>query len=137
MSRIGLFGFACAALLSACGTARYVSRTQTGGVIALVGDRNKAMEAANQDMAMHCGGPTSYQIVQEGEVVVGTTTTQQDHVHEHANGNTTVVEETTTAPATEWHVTYQCAAAGAQVAPPPMAPPQPAPPPPPAEGSGY
>ena len=142
MSRLGLFGFACAAVLSACGTARYVSRSQYGGTIALEGDRNKAMEAANQDMAGHCGGPTTYQIVQEGEVVVGTYTTEQDDVHTHHNGSTTTVEETTTHPTTEWRVTYQCAGAPAgsqsQIAPPPMAPPpQPAPPPPPDQGSGY
>ena len=38
--------------LAACGSARVIQRTQAGGVIELQGDRGKAMEQANQEMAV-------------------------------------------------------------------------------------
>lgn len=64
--------------LAACGSARVIQRTQAGGVIELQGDRNKAMEQANQEMAAHCG-PNNYTIVQEGEEAIGTDTyTRED-----------------------------------------------------------
>ena len=43
---LGLF-----VVLAACGSARVIQRTQAGGVIELSGDRGKAMEQANQEMA--------------------------------------------------------------------------------------
>lgn len=133
-----------AALLAGCGSARLIQRTPTGGVYALQGDRNKAMEQAHQEMAAHCGGPTSYQITQEGEEVIG-----QDTFHnsDTAYGEDTVAASgtstsgnssssaggsstrggqstsatTSTRQAVEWRVHYQCMSA----APPP--PPAPAP----------
>ena len=54
-----------ATLAAGCGGARVVSHTPGGGVIALEGDRNAAMEQAGQMMADQCGG--AYQIVEEGE----------------------------------------------------------------------
>ena len=66
------------ALVAACGSARVIQRTQAGGVIELQGDRGKAMEQANQEMASHCG-PNNYTIVQEGEEAIGTDTyTRED-----------------------------------------------------------
>jgi hypothetical protein len=102
--------------LSACGTARLIHRDQTGGVLELEGDRGKAMEQANQEMAQGCG-PNNFTIMQEGEEAVGTTTV--------------------------WRVHYQCgsgqgvgpgAPPGGEPPPPPAPPPPPpaAPPPPPA-----
>src|SRR5437868_1432 len=64
--------------LAACGTARVIHRDQTGGVLELQGDRGKAMEQANQEMAAHCG-PNNFTITQEGEEAVGTDTfTRED-----------------------------------------------------------
>jgi len=58
------------AMVAACGTARVIQRTQAGGnaggTIELEGDRNKAMEQANEEMAAHCG-PNHFTIVQDGE----------------------------------------------------------------------
>src|SRR5262245_1086993 len=62
---------AALATLAACGTARVIHRDQVGGVIELQGDRGKAMEQANQEMAAHCG-PGNFTITQEGEEAVGT-----------------------------------------------------------------
>ena len=122
--------------LAACGSARVIQRTQVGGVIELQGDKGKAMEQANQEMAAHCG-PNNYTIVQEGEEAVGTdTVTQQntqDTEHTSRNGRTTT-EDTqsqqvqSTRTATAWRVHYQCNGAGGG-APPAGGPPPAAPPP--------
>ncbi|MDB4956699.1 MAG: hypothetical protein JWO36_4268 [Myxococcales bacterium] len=126
--------------LAACGSARYISRTQGGGVIELQGDRTKAMEQANQNMAQHCG-PNNFTIVQEGEEAIGTdTVTRQDTSsaadssrdgrHQRADETTTGQQSTRTA--TAWRVHYQCN--GAAPAPmPPAGPPAGGPPP---EGPG-
>jgi hypothetical protein len=130
------------ATFAACGTARVIQRTQTGGVIELNGDRGKAMEQANQDMAAHCG-PNNFTVVQEGEEAVGTDTytsvdessgskTSKDGRHTRNDTSTTAQQSTRTA--TAWRVHYQCGGAGAPVGegpppgPPPAAPP-PGPPP--------
>src|SRR5215831_371709 len=64
--------------LAACGSARVIQRNQSGGVIELSGDRGKAMEQANQEMASHCG-PNNFTIVQEGEEAIGTDTFSQEN----------------------------------------------------------
>lgn len=130
--------------LAACGSARVIQRTQVGGIIELQGDRGKAMEQANQEMAAHCG-PNNYTIIQEGEEVIGTDTytredtsasshTSRSGRHQHAGSTTT--GQTSTRAATAWRVHYQCNGA---MGPAPMGPaPQPAaggpPPPPPPPG---
>ena len=133
---IGLF-----AVLAACGSARVIQRTQTGGVIELQGDRGKAMEQANQEMASHCG-PNNYTIVQEGEEAVGTDTYQradQSTVDQQSRSGRTQTSDTTqtgvtsTRTATAWRVHYQCNGAGA---PPPVAGPMPPPGAPPAPPPG-
>jgi hypothetical protein len=53
--------------------ARVVTRTASGGVIELSGDRDQAMADAEAAMAAHCG-PNAYTIVQEGEEAIGVTT---------------------------------------------------------------
>jgi hypothetical protein len=73
------------------GEGKVVSRTQSGGVIELQGDRGQALDRANEEMAAHCG-PGNYTITQEGEEAI-------DH---DGSGSTTI---TTTA----WRVHYQCA----------------------------
>src|SRR5512146_3052640 len=102
--------------LSACGSARVIQRTQTGGVIELQGDRGKAMEQANQEMASHCG-PNNYTIVQEGEEAIGTATysredtnaataTSRNGRYQESGATTTGQQSTRTA--TAWRVHYQC-----------------------------
>jgi hypothetical protein len=41
--------------LAACGSARIVTHSPTGGIIELKGDHAKAMEQAIQQMDEHCG----------------------------------------------------------------------------------
>lgn len=115
-------------VLSACGSARVVQRTQAGGVIALQGDRGKAMEDAHSQMAGHCG-PGNYTIVQEGEEAIGTDTmSREDTAYGEqtsrsgrtTEGGATTTGQTSTRTATEWRVHYQCGA-GAAGGPPPGA----------------
>jgi hypothetical protein len=137
LSRIVLLGSAMA--LAACGAARLVQRTQTGGTLELQGDRGKAMEDANQQMAAHCG-PNNFTILQEGEEPVGTTTyTREDQATDTATSrsgrraasDTTTTSTQTTRTATAWRVHYQCGGGPIGEQPPPAAPPPGAPPPPP------
>jgi hypothetical protein len=119
-----------AVLLVACGSHRVVQQTQTGGVIALNGDRGKAMEGAHREMAAHCG-PGNYTIVHQGEVVVGQDTVASAETHEHREGTHSTAGQSTR-DAVEWRVTYQCGQAAP--APAPMGPP---PGPAPAPAPGY
>ncbi len=128
MLRKASLGLILAAALAACGSAREIQRTQTGGTVELQGDRGKAMENAHQIMAGHCG-PGNYQIIQEGEEAIGTDTVSRedssDVNHTSRNGRTntndsSTVGQTQTRTATAWRVHYQCGAAAA--GPPPMNP---------------
>ncbi len=129
---LGLF-----VVLAACGSARVIQRTQSGGVIELSGDRGKAMEQANQEMASHCG-PNNFTIVQEGEEAVGTDTFTREDTSDTARASrsgrtqtndSTTQGQTSTRTATAWRVHYQCNGAGG---PPPG--PAGGPPPDPAGG---
>ena len=128
--------------LVGCGSARLVQRNQYGGVIALNGDRNKAMEQANQMMAQHCG-PGNYQVTSEGEVPVGTDTYQQSNTnygeqtqsnrsgtYQNTQGGSTTTSGQSTRTATEWRIQYQCGQ-GAGAPPPGPAPASGGAPPPP------
>ena len=117
------------ALIAACGSAQVVSQTQTGGVIRLQGDRGKAMEEARGIMGQHCGG--QYEIVKQGETVIGSDTVRSDETYATEEGSVVNEGGTSTRQATEWRVTYQCA--GAAPAPAPAPPPAPAAPAPPAD----
>jgi hypothetical protein len=133
--------------LAACGSARVIQRTQAGGVIELNGDRGKAMEQANQEMAAHCG-PNNYTITQEGEEAIGTDTysredtsaaASQSRSGRHQRADSTTTGQTSTRTATAWRVHYSCngAQGPAPMAQPAAAPPAggPPPPPPPPPGS--
>jgi hypothetical protein len=120
-------------VLAACGSARVVSRTQYGGVIALQGDRGKAMEQATAEMSAHCGGPGTYRVIREGETVIGTDTyTREDTSQDtktsrsgrRSSTDTTTTGQTSTREAKEWRIEYECSNA------PPPPPPEGAPPPP-------
>jgi len=131
-------------VLAACGSAKVINRTQTGGVIQLDGDRGKAMEQANSEMSRHCG-PGNYTITQEGEEAIGTDTyAREDTATDNAtsrsgrrsSSDTTTVAQQSTRTATAWRVHYVCNGAGG---PPPAGGPAaggPPPGPPPAAG-GY
>jgi len=132
--------------LTACGTARVIQRNQVGGVIELQGDRGKAMEQANQEMAAHCG-PGNFTITQEGEEAVGTDTfTREDQASDtktsksgrRQSTDTATTQTQSTRTAVAWRVHYACGAGqamgpGGPPPPPPgpgdQAAPPPAPPP--------
>jgi hypothetical protein len=138
---VGLF-----LVLAACGNAKVIQRTETGGTIELQGDRGKAMEQANQEMAAHCGGPGSWRVVQEGEEVIGQDTVVREDTSEasktsrsgrRSRTDTTTTGQTSTRNATAWRIHYTCnSAAGAPPPGPGVAPGEPPPggPPPPAPG---
>lgn len=125
--------------LAACGTARVIHRDQVGGVIELQGDRGKAMEQANQEMAAHCG-PNNFTITQEGEEAIGTDTfAREDQATDSKTSksgrksatDTTTTQQQSTRTATAWRVHYQCGggpAVGAGGQPPGGPPPEPPPP---------
>jgi hypothetical protein len=126
-------------LAAGCGAAKVISRNAQGGIIELQGDRGKAMEDANQQMAAHCG-PGNFSITQEGEEAIGTDTVQQqqtqDTEHTSKSGRTTKDDQqttnvTSTRTATAWRVHYACGQGAAQPvgAPPPAGPPPGEPPP--------
>jgi hypothetical protein len=69
-----------------------VVQSASGGVLALRGERDAALDSAHAQMSDHC---TGYQIVREGEEVIGHDTIAGAHP--------------VTAVATEWRVYYQCA----------------------------
>lgn len=100
-------------LLTGCSSARYVSRDQERGVIAIpstttwpVDHREKAMEL------MQSHFPQGYIIEKEEEVVIGTETQNHTDVHAHEIGNSNVflggeTTHTTTTDKTEWRITYR------------------------------
>lgn len=53
----------CLSLAIGCGNAHQIRRDQSGGTIALEGERNEAIKRAREMMLEHCHGP--YQIVEE------------------------------------------------------------------------
>lgn len=125
MKNVGLI--VAAVFLVACGSARVVQRTQYGGVVALQGDRGKAMEGAHREMAAHCGAG-NYTIVQEGEEVVGSVTEYGERTEHDPYGESTGGAAETTQK-TEWRIHYQCGGAPAAAPPPgPEPAPEPAPP---------
>jgi hypothetical protein len=128
--------------LAACGSARLIQQTPQGGTLELQGDRNKAMEDANNQMAAQCG-PNNYTIVQQGEEPVGTDTytrADQSTVDQTSRSGRTTTSDTSqqqvssTRTAVAWRVHYQCNGAmpaAGQMPPqqmPPQGPPQGPPP---------
>ncbi len=104
-----------------CSGIRVVRESKTGGEIALLGGREGAMEKANAEMARKCGGPGTYEIVEQGEVVVGETsstntnsTTSEGKTWSGKPATKTKTTSTTdTNQKTEWRVIYECRGPGA------------------------
>jgi hypothetical protein len=90
------------ATLAACGTARVIQKMPTNGVIELQGDHNKAMEQANEEMAMHCGAG-NFTVLSEGYEAVSPDA-----------GSAAAPAAPPAAPPTgptAWRIRYQCDAA--------------------------
>jgi len=100
-------------VITGCSSARYVSRDQQQGVIAIpststwpVDHREKAMEL------MQAHFPNGYVIEKEEEVVIGTETQNRTDVHAHEIGDSNIflggeTTHTTTTDRTEWRITYR------------------------------
>jgi hypothetical protein len=100
-------GLVLAVAFTGCvGQAVMVRRDQNGGVLALRGLRDRAMEDANRQMALHCGG--AYTIVAEENAVVGQQTTASAHT-QYGEWSDTKTARAVTSEVTEYRITYACA----------------------------
>ncbi|WP_437769655.1 hypothetical protein WMF27_07210 [Sorangium sp. So ce281] len=93
------------------GEVRVVRRTKVGGELAILGDREVAMQKASQTMATTCGGPESYEIVEEGETVVGEESVSESNERREKDffgPKKRKQESTHTVQKTEWRVKYEC-----------------------------
>jgi len=111
-SSIALSFFAVSMLaLTGCGAIRVVQRTPTGGVVALEGDQDKAREKAAEYMASQC--PEGYQVVEEGETVVGQEMREESR-REKVFGVPVKETRSETTDKREWRMKYQCNGANRQ-----------------------
>ncbi|MFO7181596.1 MAG: hypothetical protein DIU78_023035 [Pseudomonadota bacterium] len=98
--------------LSGCfmiqGRAEMVKRDRTGGVLALKGDKTKAMEDAKAQMAANC--PDGYEIVGEEMVKVGEATQTEEEVDLDKKG-ASKSGASITQDVTEHRITYVCKSA--------------------------
>jgi hypothetical protein len=102
---IALFGASGCFMIQ--GRAEMVKKEKTGGVLALKGDRDKAMQDAKNQMASNC--PDGYEIVSEEMAKVGETTDaaeDTDFKKKGASKNTSSV----TQDLKEYRITYSCKA---------------------------
>lgn len=122
-------GLALLAAFAGCASVRVVRRNQTGGVLALKGERGEALEKARQLMLEHCRGP--YTVIEEGEYVVGQETRVGQETYQTRDGSVVTESGESTQQVTEWRVTYQCGEAAPPAGPPSADPQGDFPPPPP------
>lgn len=121
MKKVMLLGVAvCALGLVGCSGIRVVKASKAGGEIALIGDREAAMEKARGEMERVCGGPQAYEVVEEGEAVIGEVSDSRGNAQAgrgiFGNPEVRTSEHTETTQKTEWRVKYACKGA-AQPAP--------------------
>jgi hypothetical protein len=93
-------------MLAGCGTYRVVKKTPNGGEVALQGSPEKAREGAQEYMAAQC--PGGYDILEEGEAVVGSETTEQTRKGPDVFGVPTRTTNASTTDKREWRIKYQC-----------------------------
>ena len=104
--RVEVCALTIAALgLAACGNYRVVRRTPNGGEVALEGDQGKAREKAEEYMRGQC--PSGYDVLEEGEAVVGQEMTGNTH-EQKVFGLPVQTTSASTQDKREWRVKYQC-----------------------------
>lgn len=92
-------------LLTACSGIRVVQQTNRGGVVALRGPRDGAWEKAEEYMHGRC--PSGFDVIEQGEAVVGQDTRVRTDTS--TAGNTQTSSSTAeTRDVREWRVTYRC-----------------------------
>lgn len=96
--------------LTGCSGIRVVQRSQTGGVVALQGAESGAREKAGEYMSREC--PRGYEIVEEGEAVIGQTTHADTRPGLLFGSHTTARSEDRR----EWRITYHCKGASNRAA---------------------
>lgn len=103
---IALFGAVGCFMIQ--GRAEMVKRDKAGGVLALKGDRDKAMEDAKHQMASNC--PDGYEIVGEEMAKVGETTDSNEDTSFQKKGASKSTSSVTQ-DVKEYRITYSCKAA--------------------------
>jgi hypothetical protein len=94
-------------LVGCMGHAEMVKRDKAGGVLALKGDRGKAMEDANAQMAANC--PNGFEIVGEEMAKVGEVTEAHGDTDNKEKGKgSTTNASSVTSEVKEYRITYQC-----------------------------
>ena len=99
--------------VTGCTSARYVSRDQERGVIAIPSISTWPVDHREKALAlMQAHFPQGYIIEKEEEVVIGTETQNHTDVHAHEIGNSNIylggeTTHTTTTDKTEWRITYR------------------------------
>jgi hypothetical protein len=113
MKRSVIAFLATAPFLVSCATIRVVStRPKNGGVIAIqagLWGQEEARAKAESTMSRNCGG--KYEITEEGETVIGTTSTTQgsaDQKNKRGGSTTQTSSSTDTVNKTEHRITYVC-----------------------------
>jgi len=105
-------------LLGCGGYAKVIRRDMYGGVLALKGVRDKAMQDAIRKMEAHCG-PNNYTIISEEEVPIGTrTTSRSTSSYDSRFKEDETKTEITTTQVTEYRITYRCGNVGSNTLPP-------------------
>ena len=100
----------CAGCFMVQGHAEMVKRDRQGGILALKGDRDKAMADAKGQMAGNC--PEGYEITGEEMVKVGEHTAAAEDTSVHKKSLSTS-SDSVTEDVKEYRVTYQCTTAAA------------------------
>lgn len=104
---LALTALACLSLSAVgCANIRVVKKTQTGGEVALLGSREGAQEKANEYMARQC--PGGYDVLEEGEAVVGQNATTTTRPTRGLFGGKQLQSDSSTEDKREWRVKYQC-----------------------------
>jgi hypothetical protein len=103
---IALFGAAGCFMIQ--GHAEMVKREKAGGVLALKGDREKAMADAKNQMAANC--PDGYEIVGEEMAKVGEQTSAAENT-DYKNKGSSKSTSSVTEDVKEYRITYACKAA--------------------------
>lgn len=99
---IAFFSFASAG----CAGIRVVKRTPVGGELALIGSREEAQDKANEYMGRQC--PGGYDVLEEGEAVVGQQTSTTSRPARGFFGEKQLQSNSVSEDKREWRVKYQC-----------------------------
>jgi hypothetical protein len=102
---MGVWMVAALAATGCMGHAELVKRDQGGGILALKGDREKAMADAKGQMAANC--PSGYEIVGEEMAKVGEATeSKEDAAFEKKSASKST--SSVTQDVKEYRITYKC-----------------------------